>query len=129
MHGRHGPAAALALEKMVNEGVVELRHVQRCAIDDDALVGQHGHARGQGEQRVQVVRDHDHGEAELRVQLAQQRAEVVGAVGVEPRRRLVEQQQRRVHDERTCQRHALDHAARQVGRHACGVLGLEAHEL
>ena len=50
-------------------------------------------------------------------------------VGVEPGRGLVEQQQRRVHDERARQRHALDHAARQVGRHLVRVLGLQPHHL
>jgi hypothetical protein len=78
---------------------------------------------------VQVVRDHHHGQAQLGMQLAQQRAELVGAVGVQAGGGLVQQQQRRVHDERARQRHALDHAARQVGRHARGVLGLEAHHL
>ena len=57
-----------------------------------------------------------------RCRRAQQVAETVGALGVQPGGGLVEQQQRRVHDERARQRHALDHAARQVGRHLVGVL-------
>jgi|GEM_PF-5222450 len=109
--------------------MVEARHLVRRAARDDALFGQHGDAAGEREERVQVVRDHDDGEPQRGMQLAQQVAEVVGAVRVQPGGGLVEQQQGRVHDERARQRHALDHAARKIGRHAGGVLGLQAHHL
>ena len=66
----------------------------------------------------------DDGEPQGAPQPAHLGTEVVGAAGVQPAR-LVEQQQG-VHDERAGQGYGQDHAARQIGRHAGGVLGLEA---
>ena len=76
-----------------------------------------------------ATRDHHHGQAQLAVKRAQQGDEGVGAVRVQPRGRLVQHEQRRVHDERARQRHALDHAARQLGRHLVRVAGFQAHHL
>ena len=59
----------------------------------------------------------------------QQRAELVRPVRVEPGRGLVQQQQRRVHDERARQRHALDHAARQVAGHLVRRIRRQTHHL
>ncbi len=79
--------------------------------------------------RVQIVGDHDHGQAQIGLQLAQQCAKFVRAGGVQAGGGFIQQQQWRVHDQRPRQRHALDHAAGQIGRVAAGVLGLEAHHL
>ncbi len=111
----------------MNERMLEAGHLLRRAAGDDAFFREDRDTRAEREQRIQVVRDHHHGEAECGMQLAQQFAEFVGAVRVEARGGLVEQQQRRVHDERERQRHALDHAAGQIRWHARGVFGLQAH--
>jgi TctA family transporter len=50
------------------------------------------------------------------------RTKLGAAVGVEPGGGFVEQQQLGLQRQRTRQRHALDHAARELGRHAAGVL-------
>src|SRR3546814_17821289 len=49
-------------------------------------------------------------------QLADQFVELGGADRVEPRGRLVEEEQRGVERERACESGALDHPARQLGR-------------
>ena len=51
------------------------------------------------------------------------------SVRIEPRGGLVQEQQLRIQRQRARQRRALDHAARQVGRHLVGVLRLQADHL
>ena len=114
---------------MADEGVVKRQHFGHGRGDDDALLGQHGHAAGEGKKRVQIVRDHDDGQAQLLVQRLQQRAKGIGTVGVQPGRGFVQHEQGRIHDERARQRHALDHAARQLGGHLVRVARLQAHHL
>ncbi len=62
----------------------------------DALhlaVGEHGDAVGDLPQQVEVVRDHDDGQAEQVAQLAHQLVDAAGAVRVEAGGRFVEKQQ------------------------------------
>ena len=99
-----------------------LQHVARRADRDHVFFGQHRDARRQREQRVEVVRDHHHRQAQLAVQRLDQRDEGVRQVGIEAGGRLVQEQQLRFQRQRARQRRALDHAARQVGRHLVGVL-------
>lgn len=61
--------------------------------------------------------------------IAQRTAELVRALGIESGGGFVQQQQRRIHHQRTRQRHTLDHAARQVCGHARGMFRLETHHL
>mmetsp|Transcript_37520 Transcript_37520/g.87492 ORF Transcript_37520/g.87492 Transcript_37520/m.87492 type:complete len:341 (+) Transcript_37520:690-1712(+) len=105
----------------------QARHLGQRPAGHDALLGQHGDAVDHGEQGVDVVGDHHHRQAELLAQPPQQPDELFGAVGVQPRGGLVEEQQLRVQDQGARQRHPLDHAARQLGRALERVRGLEAH--
>src|SRR5256885_11089905 len=47
----HRAPAALALEEMLDERMLELGHLARRAADQHLLLGQHGHARGQGDRK------------------------------------------------------------------------------
>jgi hypothetical protein len=64
---------AFAQKIFANEWVIDLDHLGDGRGGQHLVVGQHGHAVGQRHQRVQVVRDHDHGQAELAAQFADQR--------------------------------------------------------
>src|SRR3546814_2410330 len=62
-------------------------------------------------------------------QLADQFVELGGADRVEPRGRLVEEEQRGVERERACESGALDHPARQLGRKLGAGIGRQADHL
>ena len=103
---------------------MEIRLDPRVRVADDAFQGvarhlavdDHPDTIAGSEDRVEVVRDHDHGEIELLAQVHQQLVEGGGADRVEARRGFVEQQQARVERQGARQCSALDHAARQLRR-------------
>ena len=72
---------------------------------------------------------HHHRQLHVAVQSSQKRAKTVRAFRVQPGGGLIQQQQRRVHDEGACQRHALDHAAGQITGHFVGGIRLETDHL
>ena len=98
----------------------------RALLLDAALVHEH-HAVGHGQGLFLVVRDHDGGNAQLALQLADLAAQLGAHLGIERGQRLVEQQQARPGRQRTGQGHALLLAARQLGRVALG-LRAQAHQ-
>jgi hypothetical protein len=74
------------------------------------------------------VRHHHAGHAQLGLQPLDQRVDHVGVHRVEPRRRLVVQQIRRLPGDRARDADALAHPPRQLGRHLLRHLGLQIHE-
>src|SRR5262249_44393789 len=69
---------------------------------------------GQERRFSQIVRDQDHGEAELLPQVAQHAPQFLACEGIERGERLVEHQQRGLMDQCATERDALLHAARQL---------------
>ncbi len=105
-------------------GADELRHelVGRLHVDLAGLAeldhraGLHdGDVRGQRERLDLVVGDVDRGDAELALQPLELVPQVLAQLGVEVGQRLVEQQQRRLDDQRAGQREALLLAAGELG--------------
>ena len=84
---------------------------------DDPALPQHGDEVGHAAGGHDVVRDHGVGAAVLGVHLLDQLAEQRRAHRVEPRVRLVEEHDVRVHHERAREAGALAHAARELVRH------------
>ena len=67
-------------------------------------------------QRIEIVGDHDHGQAEAALQAADQPVERRGADRIEAGGRLVQEQDLRIERERAGETGALAHAAGQLGR-------------
>ncbi len=97
--------------------------------DDNPLVGQHGDAIGQRNQRIQIVSDHDYREMQLSMKLANELDEGFAAFRVQPCRRLVQKDNPGLERERTGQRRSFDHAARELGWHFAAVGSAQAHHL
>ena len=70
---------------------------------------------------------HENGQAQSALERPDQFVEVARADRIEAGGRLIEEHQFRIERERTRQRHALDHAARQFRRKAVGNLRPQAH--
>lgn len=87
------------------------------SVGDDVMIGQNGDMARQAGQRIQVVGDHDHRQAQLTLQFPDQLDEVLASIRIEPGRRFVEQQQLRLERQRPRQRHTLHHTAGKLGRH------------
>ena len=98
-------------------------------VDDHLAIGEHRHAVADGVQRVQVVRDEEHGQPERLLQGPHQLVECVRADRVQSRGRLVEEQQRRVQCQRARQAGALAHAAGKFGRQLVDRVRRETGEL
>ncbi len=92
-----------------------VQRLRRPDFEHPALV-EHGHAVGQRQGLLLVVRDVDRRDAELLLQLADLRAHLDADLGVEIGQRLVEQQDLRVQHQRAGERHTLLLAARQLPR-------------
>ena len=72
--------------------------------------------------------DHEDGQSQACGKFVDEGVELLGPNGVEPRGRLVEEQQFRVHDEGPRQGHPLAHASRQLGRpQVAGMVGQADH--
>src|ERR1700674_1060621 len=97
--------------------------------DDNPLVGQHGDAIGQCNQRIQIVSDHDYRELQLSMKLTNELDEVLAAFRVQPCRRLVQKDNPGLERERTGQGRSFDHAARELGWHFAAVGSAQAHHL
>ena len=98
-----------------NVEVARARQIDRLGHDD--VPGPCAHdvdVVGEERRLAQVVRDQDHGEAELLPQVAQHAPQFLAREGVERGERLVEHQQRRLMDQRAAERDALLHAAGQL---------------
>src|SRR5260370_936029 len=101
--------------------VARARQIDRLGHDD--VSGPRAHDMNViGEERrfAQVMRDQDHGEAELLPQVAQHAPQFVAREGVERGERLVEHQQRRLMDQCAAERDALLHAAGELPRKTLG---------
>ena len=91
------------------------RIVARCVEDNPAAVHEED-APDMGERPRRALLGHEHGAR----QVLDEVEERIRRLGVELRRRLVEQQQPRAQRERRGQRHALQLAAGELARHALG---------
>ncbi len=78
-------------------------------------MAEHGDAVADGVEAVEVVGDHEDGEPERLLQRADEIVEIAGRDRIEPGGRLIEEHDLRVEGERSRQRDALRHAARQLG--------------
>jgi hypothetical protein len=90
-----------------------------CADLLHVALAHHHDAVGHGQGLLLVVRDHDRGQAELALQVADLDADFVPELGVEIGERLVEQQDVRLHGQRAGERDALLLAAGELARIAC----------
>ena len=90
---------------------------KRCR--DHAPIDDHTDTIAGSENAVQVMGNHHHRQREFTLQPYQQLVERRGADRIKTRGRFVEEQQPWVERQRSCQRCALDHAARQLGRILC----------
>ena len=95
--------------------MVEAAHRFEVALDQDALLADHRDSVDDGGKRVEIVGYHDHGQAQSVSEVGDQRVERGGGDRVEPRRRLVEEEDLRIERQRARERRALDHAAGQLG--------------
>ena len=105
--------------------MIDGQHLVWRPVGNDTLFGQDSDMRRQSGQGVEVVRHHDHGETEFGLQGAKQLDEVAGHVRVQSGGRLVKHQEFRFQRQRPGQRHPLDHATRQFGRHQAAVTRLQ----
>ena len=87
---------------------------------------QHGDRVGDPEDLGDLVTHHDGGEVELPVEIEDQVVDGVDENRIEARRRLVEEDDLGLGDERARDRDALAHAARDLGR-VLGPHALEPH--
>jgi hypothetical protein len=112
---RHGAVKVGRAHEVGHEGAGRLvvQRPGRAHLFDAALVHQHD-AVGQALRLFLVVRDHQRGQAQPRLQLAQLAAQPRAHLGVQRRQRLVQQQQRRRQRQRTRQRNPLLLAAGQL---------------
>src|SRR6185312_4779318 len=107
-------ASARAGEIFVNPRILVLQQFLDRA-DLDLLVHQNGDAVGGGAQRVDVMRDHEHGKPEALLQIADKLIELRRGNRIETRRRLIEKKQFRIERKRAREAGALLHAARKLG--------------
>ena len=102
------------------------------ALLDEAAGVEHAHAVAHLGDHVEVVADEEDARAELLAQLRDEVEHLGLHRGVQPGRRLVEDQQRRVLGQRHGDDHALRHAARELVRvtahHAVGIGDLHLGE-
>ncbi len=91
------------------------QHFGHCA-DLDPVVDQHRDSVGDGDEAVEIVRHHEHGETQAVLEVAHEAVEFVGGDGIKSGGRLVEEEQRRVERKRAREPRALAHAARKLGR-------------
>src|SRR3954468_23825866 len=123
----HHGAGALAVKVLVQPRVLRGLHVGDRSGCNDLPVAQHGDAVAGRIKAVEVVGYHENGQAQSALQGAHQLVEIAGADRIEAGGRLVQEHQFRIERERARQRHALDHAAGEVGRVAVRDFGFEAH--
>src|SRR5690349_10301977 len=83
-------------EVALHPGMVEVEHILKRALDENAVVGKHGNAVGNGVQAVEVMSDHEHGDSERVLERVDQFVELGGADRVEAGGRLVEEDDLRV---------------------------------
>ena len=95
---------------------------------DNLFMPKHRDPVADRKQAVEIVRDHEHSEAERLLQRADEIVEIAGGNRVEARGRLVEEHDLRIERERPRQRDALGHAAGQLGRQFVGSFRRQADE-
>ena len=91
-----------------------LQHLDGRALRDEAAGLEHRAVVGEGEELGRAVRDEDHRHAELALHPQEEAEHVAGELGVEGARRLVEEQELGVREQRAAEGHALALAAREV---------------
>jgi hypothetical protein len=111
---RHG-AVGLSVDELAHERVRGVAHVLGRPVPDDAAFGDEVQVIDDLQRLVDVVGDDDRRDAERVVELTDELAHDAQRNRVEPRERLVVQDEHRIERDRTRQRHAPRHAARQLG--------------
>ena len=124
-----GGAGTRTVEIFLHPRVVETLDLLDGGIDHHALVGEHRDAVADRVQRVEVVRDQEHRQAQRLLQGEDQLVERGRADGVQARGGFVEEQQRRIQRERARQARALAHAAGELRRQLVDRVGRQAGEL
>ena len=107
-----------AVDELVDIGVAGMVDLGGRAVPDDAALVQHRDAVGDLARADHVVGDRDRGGAELAHAFDDQLVDHVGHDRVEPGGRLVEEDDLGLGGDGAGERHALLHAARQLGRAA-----------
>src|SRR5260221_3532113 len=126
--GAHGALRAWPVQEFADPRLVGAHQlVER--IDGDRLVHQHGDALADGEERGEVVRDDDDGDAEAGVQPRDELVDAARGEGIEVRGRLVEEEDARVERQRARERRALHHAAGKLVGKLDAAFGRHAREL
>ena len=118
--------AARAVEILADGGMIQVLEFGHRADALHLAFAEHRDAVGDLPQQIEVVRDHDDGQAEQLAQLDHQLVDAGRAGRVEAGRRLIEKQQFRIERQRARERCPLEHAAAQLGRILRPGLGLEA---
>ena len=118
---RRSPARTV--EEFPDGRVFHARQFEHRADALNLAVGENGDAVGNLPQQVQVMRDHDNGQAEQVAQFAYQLIDFAGTLGIEPGSGFVEKQQFGVERQRAGERSAFQHAAAEFGRILCADLG------
>ena len=99
-------------DKLMHQRIAALTHLVGCALRGDAAIGQHNHLIGNCKGLVQIVRDHDAGQAQGIVQLANQACGCAQRNRVQAREGFVVHHQLGVQSNRSCQSHPPRHATR-----------------
>ena len=107
--------AAGPLEIFLDPRVIERDQFVDRADRDDLLVGQHRDPVADRIQRIEIMRDQEHRQPERLLQRLGKIVERRRTDRVEPRSRLVEEQQFGIERQRTGETGTLLHAARQLG--------------
>src|ERR1700676_362848 len=123
----HHGAGALAVEILPQPGMLRGLHVGHRSCCNDLTVPQNCNTVTSGIKAVQIVGYHENRQAQSTLQGAHQLVEVAGADRIEARGRLIGEYQFGIERQRAGQRHALDHAAGQLGGKTVGDFGAQSH--
>src|SRR4030081_715775 len=124
----HDRAGALAVEIGPQPRMLRGLHVGHRSCCYDFTVPQNGYAVTSGIKTVQIVGYHENGQAQSALQGPDQIVAAAGADRIKARGRLVEEDQFGIERERAGQRHALDHAARELRGKTVGHFGAQSHQ-
>ena len=117
---READHAPLTVEIGLEPRVVGKQELADRTGGDDLLMPEHRDPVADRKQAVEIVRDHEDGQAQGLLQRADEIVEIAGRNGIESRGRFVEKDDLRVERERPRQRNALGHAAGQLGGQLVG---------
>ena len=123
--GARAPTAEIGSDPRMLGGSDRLHR----SLSHDLAVGQRRNAVAGGIQAVEVVGDHEYGDAERMLQRADEHVEGARRDRVEARGRLVEEHNLWIERQRAGEPDTFGHAAGQLGRELVGILRTETDEL